>query len=153
MSLSQWTPRRIAMIWVAGIALQIVLIVAPALVAIHFARTEGPRIRREVAANRLHYTVAERADSMSRAEQIAAARSEGNFHLRADGQTVFAVVGMPSGRPTPRTLADLRASMQRTVRAIIAVQFGAIPLALMALTLSWYFARRPKSGPDAHRMA
>jgi hypothetical protein len=139
MSLSQWTPRRVAMIWVAGIALQIVLIVAPVVVAVRYAGSEGPRISREVAANNAHFTAVERADSISRAEQVAAARSAGNFHLRADGQTVFAVVGMPSRRPEPRRLDELRAS----TNAMLAVYCGAIPLALIALTLAWFFARRP----------
>jgi hypothetical protein len=154
MTLSRWTPRRMALLWVAGIAFQIALIAAPWVFAARYAQRELPRIRREVLANEAHMTAAERTDSISRAEQVAAARVAGDFHLRADGETLFAVVGMPSGRPTAQAVADFRASTQRTVVAVVAIQFGAIPLALVGLTLAWYFARRPNGNSSAtHRLA
>ncbi len=150
MTLSRWTPRRLAIIWLAGIALQVVILVVPAIVAMNLTRTMGPRFRREVAAQDAHYTVAERADSISRAKQVSDARATGNFQLRADGQTVYAVVGIPSGRPSQRSIDEIRASMQPLLGVILGLEFGAIPLALIALSLAWLVARKRDDGaaPD-----
>jgi hypothetical protein len=147
MLLAQWSPRRLAAVWGIGIVLQVAIVAVPMAIAIHLVRRDGPRIRQQGIVREAQLKGSERADSVSRAEQIAAARAAGTFYFRADGQTVFAVVGMPSGRPDAQRVAALRRSMRQRVNVLLGVQFGAIPLALAALTIAWFAARRQNDSP------
>lgn len=134
----------------AGIALQFVLIVAPVFFTMRYFRRELPRMQRQAAAFDAHYTAAERADSVSRAGQRATERAEGTYRLRADGQTVFAVVGIPSLRPVTR---GAHTFISPVVGVVLGVQLGAIPLALIALTIMWYLARRRDDHHGVARLA
>lgn len=146
--LSRWSARRLTIVWIAGVVLQAVLIVVPFTMAMGFARRDGARIRREVAAHDAWMKGTELADSISRAEQVASARSNATFNVRADGQTVFAVVGTPSSRPTPEQRAARLNSIRRVGGMMLAVQFGTIPLAVLVFTVAWLLARR-ENGPSA----
>lgn len=146
MKLAQWTPRRVAALWAVGIALQLVVIIAPALYVAHVVRRDVTRLVQQDTAREARLKGSEQADSVSRIQQLASARAAGQFRLGADGDTVFAVVGMPSGRPDPQRMAALRRSMRRTVDVVLGIEFGTIPLALVGLTIAWFLARRRSEG-------
>lgn len=78
MSLAEWSPRRIVTIWAVGVALQVSMLVIPMLYATHLLRRDGPALRERVSAYR----------EREQARQ---------YRIAASGDTVFAVVGMPSG--------------------------------------------------------
>ncbi|MEO8623563.1 MAG: hypothetical protein ABI625_20970 [bacterium] len=151
-SLAQWSTRRLAAIWVAGIALQLALVIVPTVLVMRLVRRDGPRIQRESRQREAYLKGAERADSVSRAQQVALARESGNVKYTADGQPVFAIVGMPSGRPDSQTVAAFRLRTEREAWVFVAIQFGAVPLALLYLTLAWTLARRRNNPPALGRL-
>ena len=142
MALANWSGRRIGLILAAGIALQIAVMVLPLVSATRRARSDGPRIHRERLARESYLKEADRADSISRQMQMARAREAGEYRVNRRGETTFAVVGMPSGRVDPATAAAMRASIQRVAYVFVGIQLGAIPLALLGLTLAWGLAQR-----------
>jgi hypothetical protein len=54
---------------------------------------------------------------------------------------------MPSGRPAPARVAALQTRLRRSARILAVVQFGGVPLALVALTGAWALARRGERRP------
>lgn len=151
MELRDWSPRRLTLVWVAGIALQLAIIIIPTALTLRRARREWPRLHQQVVAQRQRVEGSRLADSISRAEQMASARATGTFHLRANGETVFAVVGMPADEADPKRVAAMQRSIQRTAAVIVGIEFGAIPFALALLTLAWVLARRETDSQDVAR--
>jgi hypothetical protein len=134
LAISGWSPRRIAALWGVGLAIQAALLLLPAAWAL--SRAPQTRARWDVLSTR--WSIAERADSIS----IAAQRAGGAARLGPAGDSVYAVVHMPSGRPNPR--AD-RAAGPIWMRAIVAIYSWGIPVSLVWLTLVW---RRRRTDRD-----
>ena len=145
MALASWPTRRIVMLWAGGLTVQALLILAPVLLARHLManRAEMLRVGAEVDAR---WRTADLADSLSLAKQRAEARATGSYTITPRGETLFALVHMPSGRPDPAVVADLHQQMQRQARYTTVVLFGLIPIILVLLTLSWIIARRDNTG-------
>jgi len=146
MALASWPTKRILMMWAGGLTLQVLLILAPVLLARHLManRAEMLRVGAEVDAR---WRTAELADSLSLAKQRAEARATGSYSITPRGETLFALVHMPSGRPDAAVAADLRQQMQRKVRYTTVIILGFIPTVLVILTLSWIIARHHDAGP------
>ena len=147
MALASWSTKRILMLWVGGLILQVLLILVPVLLARHLVANRDALLR--VAAQQDdRWRTAERADSLSLAKQRAEAREAGIYSITASGDTLFPLVHEPSGRPDPAAVAALGERTRRTARYITAVLLGAIPLVLAIVTLSWMVARRRDVRPD-----
>jgi hypothetical protein len=137
-----------AMVWVAGIVMQLAIVILPAYFIVQRARRDWPRLHREVVAQRAREEGSAIADSVSRRAQVVNARVAGNYRLRSVGETVFAIVGMPPNRANPERVAAARRSARRTVAVLLGIQYGAIPLGLVSLTVAWLLERR-RSGDSA----
>ena len=139
MSLSTWSPRRILLLWFGGLALQLALLVTP----VWWAFSNAPRRQAEWDALSARWSIAERADSLS----IAAQRASGATSVDPSGDSLFALVSMPSGRPTPAPVPTKRA---RGPQLFDALYLGGIPLILCLLTGLWWW-RRPASQCSAQQ--
>lgn len=135
MTLAHWTGRRIATVWLLGLALQGLLVVVPSVLAVRYARDEGPRIRRRAEAWNARWQLAESADSAMVAQQRASTAAEGR------GGAPEAIVRMPSGRPDRARAASHRATMRQRARWIVVGWLGLVPAALVALTAAWLVVR------------
>ena len=145
MALRDWSRRRLLAAWGIGLGVQVALIAAPIVLLQWHAARELPRLRREIAASDERMAVAERADSLSRAAQRATAIAAGEFTVTPAGDTVVALVGMPSGRPSEAHMAAVQARMARRGQIVGAVLLGGIPFLLVGLTGAWVLARRRAS--------
>lgn len=146
MALASWSTKRIVALWVVGLTLQALLILVPVLLARHLIgnRAEMLRIAAEEDAR---WRTAEVADSLSLAQQRAEARAAGNYSIAPSGETLFALVHIPSGRPDPSTVASFREEAQRKARYTTMAILGGIPIVLALVTLSWLIVRRDGAGP------
>jgi hypothetical protein len=135
--ISRWSSRRVAAIWVAGLSIQVALLILPTA----WALSNAPQMRARWDALSTRWSIAERADSIS----IAAQRTAGPARLGPSGDSVYAVVSMPSGRPRP---GAARASSPLWMRGIVAIYTWAIPVSLLWLTLVW---RRRRDHGDGDR--
>ncbi len=133
LAISSWSSRRVATIWVAGLSIQAALLILPAA----WALSNAPGMRARWDALSTRWSIAERSDSIA----IAAQRAGGATRLGPSGDSVYAVVQMPSGRPNPRAE---RASRSMWIRAVAAIYSWGIPLSLVWLTLVWRRRRRDR---------
>lgn len=138
--ISRWSSRRVATIWVVGLAMQAALLVLPTA----WALSNAPQMRAKLDALRTRWTIAERADSIS----IAAQRAGGAARLGPSGDSVYAVVSMPSGRPNARAEPISRPIW---IRAVVAVYSWGIPASLLWLTLVWRRHRQSSGASDGDR--
>ena len=151
MAIAAWSGRRIAILWIIGAVCEGALLGGPFLLARRYAQHQLPDIERKLAQMRAEqapiderWRLAEEADSISVAEQRREAIAAGQYSVTAQGDTLTAVVRVPSGRPDSLAVA---ASLQRgrwLVPVIALVLWGSIPVALMALTILWVIGRRRK---------
>lgn len=133
MFLVHWSRRRILLLWLGGLALQLALRVAPA----RWALSNVSTTRAQWENLRARWTIAERADSISRAAQ----RAKGASAVGPAGDSVFAVVSMPSGRPVSPPV-----QRERTVGVMLfdVLYLGGIPLILCILTGLWWWRRHAR---------
>lgn len=126
--------------WAGGLALQVVLILAPVLLARHLAANSGEFLR--VAGEQdARWRAGELADSLSLAKQRADSRAAHTYSVTATGDTLFPLVRAPSGRPDPAVVAaGLRQTRQKARYVSLAI-LGAIPSILLFVTAGWLFAR------------
>ncbi|MEP6729072.1 MAG: hypothetical protein ABJE10_00475 [bacterium] len=122
MSLRTWSGRRILTLWVTGIAIQALLIVGSALLARQLVAGDRSRLERRAAALDARSHVGGAADSLSIATQHDQARAAGTYSITPKGDTLFA-------------------------RYFSYVFVGGIPMALIAITFAWLFARRGRNEP------
>jgi hypothetical protein len=134
LAISRWSSRRIAALWGVGLAIQAALLLLPAA----WALSNAPEMRARWDALSTRWSTAERADSIS----IAAQRADGAARLGPAGDSLYAVVHMPSGRPNPRAE---RAAGSIWKRAMVAIYSWGIPVSLVWLTLVW---RRRRTDRD-----
>ena len=145
MALASWSTRRVLTLWAAGLALQALLILVPALLAQHLVANSAEMLR--VGAERdARWRAGDLADSLSLAKQRADARAAGSYSVTPNGDTLFALVHVPSGRPDSAVVAALGRKIQRTARYTTAILFGLIPTLLVLLTLSWIIVRHKAPG-------
>lgn len=137
LAISGWSSRRVAAIWAAGLSLQAALLLLPTA----WALANAPQMRARWEALSTRWGIAERADSIS----IAAQRAAGAVRVGPSGDSLYAVVSMPSGRPRP---GAERAPSPLWMRGIVAVYTWAIPVSLLWLTLVW---RRRRDHGDGDR--
>ena len=130
------------MLWIGGLSLQAALIVVPAWRAVRNA----PQARAQWNALSERWSVAERADSLS----VAAQRTSGASGVAPTGDSVYAEVRMPSGRPNK---ASIRTSRPLWFLLLQATYLWGIPFALVVLTARWQWRRgaRDGDGQDPHR--
>jgi len=148
MALASWSTRRILTLWAGGLVLQALLILAPVLLARHLLANSA-EILRVGAEQDARWRTAELADSLSLAKQRADARAAGSYSITPSGDTLFALVRIPSGRPAPVTVAASNEQVRRNARYITAFILGLIPAVLVLVTLSWMIVRRKDTGPAA----
>ena len=146
MALASWSPRRILALWAGGLTLQALLILAPVLLARHLMANSAEMLRIGAEQDDRWHT-AELADSLSVAKQRADARAAGTYSVTPSGETLFALVHVPSGRPDSAVVAARSENLERTARYTMALLFGLIPAILLLLTLSWIIVRRNATGP------
>ena len=147
MALASWSAKRILMLWVGGLVLQALLIIAPLLLARHLIANSGDLLRVD-AAQHSRWRTAEFADSLSLARQRAEARAGRTYTVTTSGDTLFPLVHVLSGRPDPATMAALGEQAHRTARYLTVVMLGLIPSVLILLTFGWLIARRNDPGPS-----
>jgi len=136
------------MLWAGGLTLQALLILAPVLLARRLMANRA-EILRIGAEQDTWWRTADLADSLSLAKQRADARAAGTYTITPSGDTLFALVHVPSGRPDSAVVAALHQQVLRKARYTTAIILGLIPTALLLLTLSWIIARRHDTGPAA----
>lgn len=140
MRVSRWTGRQILLLWLIGIAGQVALTVLPTMALYAYMRREVPRLSHELALADSRWQAAEHSDSLLVAAQRRNAIRNGAFTVTATGDTVTAVVRMPSGRP-----AEVNAAMPAHLPTIffirLAIQHGAIPVVLILITAYWIGTR------------
>src|SRR5437763_724907 len=107
MALSDWSFRRLALVWVAGLFVQLIMKMAPLIFFSWYIRNELPRFNREMVATDERWRVAEQADSVAAATQRKSALRSGRFSVTPRGDTIVGIVSVPSGRPDPRRIAAL----------------------------------------------
>lgn len=141
MTLASWSPRRILALWAAGLVLQLLVILAPVLLARHLMahRAEVLRLGAERDAR---WRVGELADSLSQSRQRAKSRATRTYSVTASGDTLFPLVGVPSGRPDPDRVAAHFERTKREAGYFAVVFFGLIPTLLILVTLGWMIGRR-----------
>ena len=146
MALASWSTRRILALWACGLVLQALLVLTPVLIARQLMANSASMLR--VGAEQdARWRTAEVADSLSLAKQRAEARATGSYSVTPSGDTLFALVRIPSGRPDPAAIAALNLQVRRQARYTTAVILGLIPTVLVLLTLSWAIVRRKDVGP------
>jgi hypothetical protein len=148
MALASWSSKRIVAVWAAGLVLQALLILAPLLIVRHLIG-KLPEMRRVAAEQDDRFRTSELADSLSLVRQKADARAAGEYSITPSGDTLFALVHMPSNRPDSASIAAARTRVHRNARYISAIMFGLVPTILIVLTLSWMIARWNSAGPGA----
>ncbi len=148
MALASWSTRRILTLWAGGLVLQALLILAPVLLARHLLANSA-EILRVGAEQDARWRTAELADSLSLAKQREDARAAGSYSITPSGDTLFALVRIPSGRPDPVTVAASNEQVRRHARYITAFILGLIPAMLVLITLSWMIVRRKDTRPAA----
>jgi hypothetical protein len=131
MSIASWSGRRMLVLWAGGLALHAALLYVP----LSWALRHAPVDRSRWALMRERWSVAERADSM----WMAAQRANGASGVNAAGDSVYATVSMPSGRPQANRA---RRGPPTWLRLFVATYLGGIPTALLALTGLWWWRRR-----------
>lgn len=146
MTLASWSTRRILLLWAGGLALQALLVLAPTLLARHLLanRAELLRVGAEQDAR---WQAGELADSLSLAKQRADARAAGTYSITANGDTLFPLVRIPSGRPDAAVVAALGEQTRQRARYLALVVVGLIPTLLVLVTLVWLIVRRRDAGP------
>ena len=123
------------MLWIGGLSLQAPLIVVPVWRAVRNA----PQARAQWNALSERWSVAERADSLS----VAAQRASGASGVAPTGDSVYAVVRMPSSRPKK---ASIMASRPPWFPILEATYLLGIPIALLVLTARWQWRRGARDG-------
>jgi hypothetical protein len=105
------------------------------------ASHDGPRLLREFAQREERWKSGDLADSLSVIKQRADARVTGNYSVTSGGETLFALVRVPSGRPDSASIAVYARRNERYVTFFALALFGGIPAALVVLTILWRLAR------------
>jgi len=135
MSLSSWRLRRVLLLWFGGLALQLALLVTP----VWWAFSNAPRRRAQWETLSARWAIAERADSLS----IAAQRAGGASTVGPAGDSLYAIVRMPSGRPNP---APVHSKRSLGPQLFDALYLGGIPLLLCLVTGLWWWQRPANQG-------
>ena len=148
MALASWSTRRILTLWAGGLALQALVLLAPVLLARRLMANSAATLRID-AEQHARWRVGDLADSLSLAKQRADARAAGSYSITPHGDTLFALVHVPSGRPDPEVVAAMTRKAERTARYATAILFGLIPTSLVLLTLSWIVMRSKDTGPTS----
>jgi hypothetical protein len=104
----------------------------------------APQASAQWIALRARWSVAERTDSIS----VAALRASGAIGVTPTGDSVYAVVHMPSGRPSR---APTTVSRPRWFLLLEATYLGGIPIALLVLTARWLGRRGARDGNGTER--
>ena len=133
--ISTWSGRRVLMLWIGGLSLQAALIIVPVWRAVRNA----PQARAQWNALSERWSVAERADSIS----VAAQRASGASGVAPTGDSVYAVVRMPSSRPKK---ASIKAARPLWFPLLEATYLWGIPIALLVLTARWQWRRGARDG-------
>ena len=144
MNLLRLSGRQLAVAWLVGAALEAVLVLGSAGLAMRFMRREAPRFRQEAAAystTSARWRLGDAADSLSRERQRTEARINGTYQVQSSGETLFAIVGVPSGRPDSLAVRRQWEATKLTATAITAVIFGTLPLILLIITAFWLLAQ------------
>ena len=156
MAIADWSARRVAILWVVGGVLEAALLVGPPVLARRWAVRNLPRLERQLAqmekdqaAVQSRWRLAEQADSTSVAAQRRAAIRAGEFSVTPQGDTLVALVRMPSGAPESARVAAFSSHATRAAIGSAIVLWGAVPLVLVSLTTAWLFARRRNSRAPA----
>lgn len=126
MNVSTWSRRRVVLLWVGGLALQAALIALPLWLAL----SNAPRARAQWASLSERMGIGERAESLS----VASQRAKGAVGVTPAGDSLYAVVHMPSGRTTDSVASPIF-QLTRSVLGFLYV-FG-IPITLVVLTIRW----------------
>jgi hypothetical protein len=129
------------MLWAGGLALQALFLLVPLLLARHLMANSGDMLRAQ-AEHEARWRVGEVADSLSRAKQREDSRASGNYTVTAAGDTMYALVSVPSGRPDSAVVAALGERTRHQARYISIFLFGFIPVSLTVVTLAWLLLRR-----------
>ncbi len=125
-AIASWSIKRVLALWAIGLSLQAALIVLPT----GWVLAKMPTLRAQWEARNSRWDIAERADS----EWIAAQRAAATPIVAATGDSLYAVVSMPSGRPersTERMVPSWR------FRVFMLPYFLGIPVALLLFTMGW----------------
>ena len=148
MALASWSMNRIVALWIGGLFLQGLLILTPVLLARHLkaSRAELMRSRPDPESR---WRTSEVADFVSQARQRAESRASGDYTVTPGGDTITAVVSMPSGRPSPAVIASFHERTRRRARYVTAVLLGLVPSLLVLITLAWAMLRRREAEPSA----
>ena len=153
MALSDWSFRRLALVWVAGLFVQLIMKMAPLIFFSWYIRNELPRFNREMVATDERWRVAEQADSVAAATQRKSALRSGRFSVTPGGDTIVGIVSVPSGRPDPRRIAALEQRNMRSVSIATTIQLSAIPVSLELLTGFWAAGQRGRKDPPSRPTA
>lgn len=139
MALAQWSTRRMAATWLAGLALQLALYIAPMLLTQTMMRNGTfDRVRSEGAARAERDAVTQATNAHWSAEQ----RANVEPVRTAAGDSLFPIVSASSERLSAERQDDRRASAVRVTSAVSLLYFGLVPLTLLSLTVAWLVARR-----------
>jgi hypothetical protein len=134
------------MLWTAGLVLQALLILAPILLARHLVANSAELLR--VGAERdARWRAGELTDSLALAQQREDARAARAYSIAPNGDTLFALVHVPSGRPDPAAVAALGRQAHLNARYLTTVILGLMPTILVLVTLMWIIVRRKDVGP------
>ena len=145
MALASWSTRRIATLWIAGLALQTVILAMPVLLARHLIASSGD-VLRVGAEQDARWRIGDAADSLSLANQRARVRMARTYSIDARGDTIFPLVHVPSGRPDPAVVADIVKQARREARVVTILMIGLMPALLLGITLVWMLERRKGAG-------
>jgi hypothetical protein len=144
MALRDWSLKRLLATWGLGLVAEAVLLAGALALGSHLIVSPGAQQARksyEVLSTR--WKLGDAADSISRAAQIASARESGTYKVQPTGDTVFAVVGVPSGRPDRTAVSGRITFVNGTAAIASALVFLGIPLSLVLVTITWLIGRKP----------
>jgi hypothetical protein len=148
LALASWSTKRILTLWAGGVALQAVLVLAPTFLARRLIAGSSELVRTG-AERDARWRSGDLADSMSLLKQRADARAARTYSVTANGDTLFPLVRVPSGRPDPAAIASFRQRTRRNARYVVAGIFGLVPSLLLFVTLFWLIVRRKDVGAAA----
>lgn len=149
MPLHSWSFRRIAVLWVVGLALEAAMFVGLMAFTRHLVARDFPSLHAQMAERNARDEGQDRASAASREEQVRAARERGEFTITPSGDTAFAVVTTPSGRARSGPLTATAIGPSRTGSVLALLMFGAIPMGLLVLTAAWAYDQRRPGVPAA----
>jgi hypothetical protein len=132
-------------IWATGLVLQALLMLAPVLLA-RYLIANSAQLLRGAAEQDARWRAGDLTDSLSLANQRAAARVARTYSITARGDTLFPLARVPSGRPDPTAVAARHQQAQRRAPYIVAVIYGLIPAMLILVTVVWLSAH--EAGPS-----